>query len=202
MSAGKTTFASHPGNIRANLFLYLRYFPGPAILPVAIAIAGLGCPFIFGTNAWWVALAAVLAALVKLGSLFQRVRLQFMHGCLNPAIVLQTKPLLLAVYTDLTLRDENSFPVIKILLHPKLARDQFKVGDRCATVSLYAGYLDELKWRDFDPKLVNVATRDPALIANSIARLPEPEWFLLQQFLPHVPSKPGLYPVSNVQPQT
>src|SRR5690348_2030059 len=120
MSAGKTTFASHPGNISAHLLRYVRYFPGPTVLPITVGIAGLACPLIFGLKFWWVTIGAILLALARLGPFLSRARLQFRHGCLNPAVVLQSKPLMLAVYTDLMMRSDNSCPVVKIIHHPRL----------------------------------------------------------------------------------
>jgi hypothetical protein len=199
MSAGETTFASHPGNVRVNFLRYLRYFPWPAVIPVTFALAAFAWPLIVNVDQWWVVLAGIAAVVIQLGPIYWRARLQFMHGCLNPAIVLRTKPLLLAVYTDLSTSDDLSFPVIKVIRHPRLLSDRFKVGDRCVTVALYAGYEGRAKWDDFEPLLLNVATDDPAVISNSIARLPETDWFLLLEFLPRVPKppKPGLYPLTS-----
>ena len=200
MGAPETTFASHPGNIQINFIRYIRYFPFSVRTPAAAFLIGLSFLLFGGIEMIWLTACAICIAILKVAPLYARLRRHYRLGCLNPAIVLQSKPLLLAVYTELSNSEDRFVPIVKILRHPRLASDDFQVGARCATVSLYFGSLEKGQWDDFDPKLVNAATADQKTICRSVDRLDEGDWFILEEFVRGLreDARPGLYPVKHI----
>lgn len=200
MGAPETTFASHPGNIQISFLRYIRYFPFYVLTPAAALLIGSLFLLFGGIEMIWLTACAICIATLKAAPLYARMSRHYKLGCLNPAVVVQSKPLLLAVYTDLSNSDELFVPVVKILRHPRLGSDNFLIGARCATVSLYHGSLDNGQWDDFDPKLVNAATASEQLIRRSIDQLEQGDWFILEEFVRHLgqPLRPGLYPVKHI----
>jgi hypothetical protein len=202
VSAGETTFASIPGNIDLQFLRYIRYFPWAVAIPGGLALITIACAFVFGFKQPWTGLAAIglAAILAQLALLYRDGQTHFRHGCVNPAIVIRTNPLVIAVYSDLSTSDENFHPAVKVMRHPRLRSDQFQAGDRCATVSLYSGNFAKPKWKNFNPLLVNVATDDMEVVAISMARIPEDEWIILEDFIRRSasPIKCRLYPLDDI----
>lgn len=180
-----------PGNVRMNPLRYLRYFPTAIVIPGAFALATFAFPFLAGLSYWPVILVGIAAVVGQ----FVKPYRHFMYGTLSPAVVLQIKPLILAVYTDLSDNHRLSVPVVKIVRHPRLRSDRFAIGQRCVTVSLYQpydGFRERQKWKDFEPLLVSVATSDPAISSNALRCLPDDDWFMLEQFVLQLPKPPSL----------
>jgi len=103
---------------------------------------------------------------------------------------------MLAVFTDLTTGD-GEYPVIKILPHPVPRGTRYSVGDKCATVAMYSGSAEAEHWEDFDPIMIDCATRLPSAIENVLRSIPANEWSNLEEGLKSlpVPLKTGIYPL-------
>jgi len=129
-----------------------------------------------------------------------RVKLRFRFGCVNPSRIVSTAPFMLAVFTDLT-TGENEYPVIKILPHPIPRGTHYSVGDKCATVAMYNGSAEAEHWENFDPIMIDCATKIPSAIENVLRSMPSEEWSNLQEGLKNLPLplKTGIYPLSNVR---
>jgi hypothetical protein len=125
-----------------------------------------------------------------------RVRLRFRFGCVNPSQVVSTAPFMLAVFTDLTTGDGH-YPVIKILSHPVPRGTRYSVGDKCATVAMYSGSTEAEHWEDFDPIMIDCATRSSSAIENVLRSIPANEWSSLEEGLKTLPLplKAGIYPL-------
>jgi hypothetical protein len=186
------TVAGRPGGVRLQFLRYVQYFPlWPSILGGWLLGGTVIC--FWSLNGLWL----VLPAAALIGLYWSHLKSHFAKGCMNPAVVMETKPLLIGVYSDLS-NGDGSYPTIKLLRHPSRSSDRFNVGQRCLTVSLYEGRLDCRHWEDFSPKLVISATGDPSVLSVESVSIPEEDWNLLEQAIPTLPQpwKPGLYPIA------
>jgi Protein of unknown function (DUF3239) len=184
--------ASNPGQLSPNLFQYFLCFPTFSlvcfvIILLAAALAAL-VHFLF-------AVVAVLTALL-LGWYWFRVRIKFISGCVNPAVVVSEDPPLLAVGTDLACGSGVNWPVIKILAHPfgRMFGGPFREGDRVPTVALYYGE-DGPHWLDFEPVAAQCVTRNRDEIARMLESIDDAGWKVLELGLRQIPQplEPGQY---------
>jgi len=191
------SWASKPGNLSVELLWYVKHFPlWPTIFTVGLVAASAGA--ILSPLSW--AGAGLCLALNILFLL--RAKVRFRYGLVNPAIVVGESPLTLAVYTNLSTGD-GDYPVIKILRHPRPHGNiPVALGSKFATVAVYSGSTKAEHWENFDPVLVECATRDRLLIERTFYSIPDEKWGQFKQGLKdlHQPLKPGIYPVKRVQP--
>ena len=185
------SLASLEGGIHVRALVYAGHFPlWPSVLSASLLVgAGLCVKSM-------VALVIVLLALLSLWVYWSHVKAHFLRGCLNPGVVVSVEPFLVAVYTDLSTGD-GSYPVIKILRHPRPAGTSLRVGMRVATAALYSQPASDNHWADFNPKLNDSATSDREENRQALAKLPERDWDHFSEELSKLP-KPycvGLYPV-------
>jgi hypothetical protein len=191
------TTASLPGNVRVNPLRYARHFPTwPDILAGSVVLLAASAL----TNPAYIVLSFLM--LVVNGFYWYRVKEHFLHGCINPAVVVNTNPLLIAVSTDLT-TGWKPWPVIKILRHPlkSIAGRPPQVGMRLSTVALYqASLTDDSHWSNFQPIAVECVTTDAASIRHTMSQLGDDSWRELECKLRQVPQpwKPGLYHTPDV----
>jgi hypothetical protein len=191
--------ASLPGNVKASPLRYAMHFPKwPAILGGGLIVLAAAAVVTMST-------ALIILAFIMLainGLYWYRLKEHFLHGCINPAVVVSTNPLLIAVSTDLT-TGWKPWPVIKILRHPlkSIAGCPPQVGMRLSTVALYQpSQGDDSHWSDFHPVAVECVTTDPAAIQYTMSQLGEDGWRELENKLRQVPQpwKPGLYHTPDV----
>jgi len=185
------TEAARPGGVRLNLGQYVKYFPfWPGVFSAALAL-GAGLVLFRTLHGLWLAVPAAAAFLIYKSHLTAH----FSRGCTNPAIVLQSRPLLLAVYSDLS-TGSGSYPVIKVLHHPA-GGERLAPQTRCATISLYSGSTQSARWEDFTPRLMTAAHSDRRAMIAAMEYIPEEEWSLLERAVADLPKpwKPGLYPI-------
>ena len=95
------------------------------------------------------------------------VKNQFKKGCLNPAVVLDAKRGLVAVFTDLANQDRTQFPVVKIIRErlDLISTTPVDNGVRFAAVSMYDGTNESIakgRWNDFFPIVVDCLVDDRA----------------------------------------
>jgi len=183
--------ASNPGGVSVQPWRFATHFP---FWPVCFT------GFLFASAGWTVVRpsfwpAAALALILNL-LYWLRVRLRFRCGCVNPSQVVSTAPFLLAVFTDLTTGD-GDYPVIKILSHPIPRGTRYSAGDKCATVAMYSGSADAEHWEDFDPIMIDCATKLPSALENVFRSIPANEWSNLEEGLKSLPMpvKTGIYPL-------
>lgn len=184
------TVAGRPGGVRLQFLRYIQYFPfWPSVLGLWLLGGTVSC--LWSLHGLWLVLPGAALA----GLYWNHLKAHFAKGCTNPAVVLETKPLLIGVYSDLS-SGEGSYPAVKLLRHPSRSSDHLHVGQRCLTVSLYEGSLESRHWEDFNPKLMISATGDSSITSPIAASIPDEEWSLLEQAISKLPQpwKPGLYP--------
>lgn len=188
--------ASNPGHVQVNFLIWMRYYPKwPLILTTAL-IASLLVTAAF-RGAWALLFLAVLGANYIY---WKYVRACFINGCVNPAVVVSVRPLLIAVYTDLT-KGRGNYPAIKILPIPltRIAKRPPEVGMRLATIAFYVqGPNPDLPhWVDFTPFPTECATTDAAVNVRVLESISAEDWALLQAALATVPAprQAGLYPI-------
>ena len=189
--------ASNPGQIDLNYLRWVRLYP---LWPLLLA-GGLIGSFVL-TNI--VSTYFVILNIILLGINFlywRRMREHFLFGCVNPAVVVSLHPLLIAVYTDLSMTDRRQYPVVKIVPLPlkHMAGKLPEIGQQIATVALYNYNMDNETWywKDFSPFAVECATADQAVNERTLQSITEEEWSLLQASLATLaePYNPGLYPI-------
>lgn len=223
------TYASNPGNLNIDYLYWIRSFPSqpiqlilPIIALLALAIfidwifgaaildvlrkgktlehlpfALLGVAIFnifFGIGIWWF--------LKKLTFLAVYIREYFVYGCVNPSIIVASKPPLVAVFTDLR---TNIMPyyAIKILPQPLhwMKNGVPPLGTRLATVALYEGNINKGYWDNFHPIVIDCVTGNQADIQRVLESIPDWEWEQLEIGLDYMKTtKPGLYPIPSPNP--
>jgi hypothetical protein len=186
--------ASNPGALDVQPLAFACSFPRWPLLFSAAAIAGAAAAVLLHWAFWAIALVLLAAAFF----LWLRVEEHFLHGCVNPAVVVSTKPYRVAVYTDLT-KGWKPCPAIKVLDQPlaRMTGRPPREGDRLATVALYQRGAAPDHWVDFHPIVIDCVTRSRRDIARVFRSLSEEDWRLVEEGLQQVesPSRRGLYPL-------
>ncbi len=125
---------------------------------------------------------------------------KFLYGCINPAIVVSHSPYLVAVSTDLRIKN-MPYPVIKILEQPlnKIKSGIPPIQTRLVTVALYYGSYSRPHWDDFSPVVIDCVTNNKADIERTLARLDRENWSDLQDGLRQMKTHltPGLYFINS-----
>ena len=216
--------ASLPGHIEVSLLAWLRCLSPREYIPkLLLSVFFLGILLAVHpaspNQAQGLSILCGIFAAVSALSIFNKLGLErrrFSGGCLCSAVVVSLNPPLVAVSTDLSKVEGETWPVIKILPQPLYAvkGPQLQVGDRLPAVSLYhsgsamamsvreatglkTGDFDKPYWYDFALVIVQCITDDPAVVQNAMRRLSESGdvWTELQAGLAQVPQpyRPGLY---------
>ena len=205
-----TTYASLPGQVKVDLLVWMRCFPKQSLPGLACLGLVAALPIVFlvaaPAGAWGIAAFSSVLIAAQGHALWQKatkIKEQFRHGCTNPAWVVYVSPYLIAVYSDLGMREGDSWPVIKIVRMPleKVRGRRLRVGDRLPTVSLYYGFYSKPHWDDFDPIAVNCVTDDDRVVRDALWRLErrddEDAWGEMEKCWALVPEpmrhQPGLY---------
>ena len=141
----------------------------------------------------WVVTGKFFSDIVRL---LIHIREHFRYGCVNPAIVVSQTPPLIAVATDLRVRDKP-YPVVKILTQPlhQIRGGTPPIGTRLATVALYCDGGNPWHWVDFEPIVVNCVTDRQSDIDNVFRSIAQEDWTDLELGLQKVRNRyqPGLY---------
>lgn len=186
------TAASNPGMFRVSLLQYTRAYPKwPSIWFGGLAISLLLCV----VSLWFI----IIAAFFVFATWFycNRLKSQFVAGCVNPGIIVSLQPPLVAVYTDLT-KGGSEFPVVKIERHPirRMSTGVPEKGQKVTTVAFYESMEEELEhWTDFTPRLTACATGDRRVIQKQLKSVETEDWQHLKAAISQVPKPltPGLY---------
>ncbi len=136
------------------------------------------------------------------GFRWNHYRERFMYGDTNPAMVLDVRARLVAVYTDLDGRLEKRFPVVRIFVE-QLDRlpSPPKAGDTFAAVSLYGQDAQTAKtgrWSTFHPMVVDCVVGDSTKCEFRKAMIPDAQWKALELGLAQIPNqtRPGIYDIT------
>lgn len=225
-----STYASNPGRLRVSYLHWICSFPGKPvqlILPLAIlvGVAFLMNRVFFGAlfellhkgksldnvpgallgivifNVFfWLGISPLLEQLIFLAN---RIREHFLYGCVNPGIVVASKPPIVAVFTDLT-RGSVPHHAIKILPQPlkRIKGGAPPVGTKLAIVALYEGIAQKGHWDNFHPVVINCVTGNITDIKRIYRSIPDWEWQALEAGLRQIqtPQKPGLYFIPSNPP--
>jgi hypothetical protein len=181
-----TTVASNPGRLRVD---WKKYFAS-SVEGWSIYVIGILVPVVLliafardKIHPVFVIVGAALGLLYFLGIEVLAAKRQFWSGDVCPAVVISTRPYLIAVAADLT-TGKGSFPAIKIVKHYGLSRmtgGPPDLGDRLATVATYSGGLNASRWRDFKPVVVNCVTADTGEIDRIFRSIPDRDWEMLDR---------------------
>lgn len=222
-----STHASNPGGLRVNYLYWLRSFPSEPIALIIPLIILTGFAFLINyVFLWscfdvlllgkgWSSLPPALFGIAVMDAIFWftiaplrdrliflvvHIREWFLHGCINPAIVVCTNPPLVAVCTDLS-TGKIQHHAIKILPQPLrwMKNGVPPVGTRLASVALYQGSLQKNSWEDFHPIVVDCVTGNRADIKRVFQSINEAEWQTLEVGINYLRTKkPGLYSIPFV----
>ncbi len=196
-----STRAANPGGLRVNYFYWLRSFPLEPIALIIPLVIFTGFAFLINyvflwaffdllrTGKGWSSLPPALVGIAVMDAIFWftiaplrdrlvflvvHIREWFLHGCVNPAIVICTNPPLVAVCTDLS-TGKIQHHAIKILPQPlRWTKNGVPpVGTRLASVALYQGSLEKSSWEDFHPIVVDCVTGNRADIKRVFQSISE-----------------------------
>lgn len=194
------TRASNPGRLKIELWRWLHTLSARQFAYVVMFLCLIPLGFLMEMWDDWTFKAAFLFPAVTVPGFYWRAREHFLHGDVNPAVVVSLRPPLLAVSADLS-AGRGAFPVIKVLPHrfKTMTGAPFQVGDRLATVALYEGTGANGVWENFHPVATNAVTSNGVDISRVFASIPDDEWQQLKYGLKQIqsPPKPGLYPVDS-----
>lgn len=186
--------ASNPGKLRVNVLHWYSNYPlWPTIWLV---------PFVLSLGLAVVVHAVFWVPTILLGAMnwlyWQRVREHFRCGCALPGVVVSVDPMLIAVYTDLTM-GHGSYPAIKIIEKSLATINgvEPKPGITLPLVALYHQNPthDIPHWANFDPRPVQCATKNVSQIKRILSTFDSDDWAEFRRDLAQVPRpyEPGLY---------
>lgn len=191
------SFASNPANMSFNPLLWVCcYTKWPLIWLIGFVL--------FSTlsmlSCWGYAVPASFFALANF-LYWRQVKARYKFGCVLPAVIVSSNPLLLAIYTDLS-KGIGSYPAIRIqplnILSPKL----YGVGRKLPVAALYSDGRDVSSplWESFDPRPIGCATTNQAYIEKKLQSIPGEGWVALCENIKKIPSpyKSGLYYINNL----
>ena len=181
--------ASDPARVQVE---YLRWFIHYPTWPL-IWLGLLACAVALGVWNWWLTPFALFAAAMNYWY-WQRVRIHFRDGCVLPGVVVSLEPLLFAYATDMSL-GTGEYPAVKIVRGSRAALNaEAKVGARLVGVAWYGTSDRQLPyWEDVDPRPIETATSDPAVLAAVCETVTEEDYAQLEQWRTHCPQQPGLF---------
>lgn len=192
MTLESRSVASNPGRLKMQLGKYLTCYPWESLLILCVGtLAGcVAIPFLKAPATPVIAIAAGAAGglLIAVYRLIQRKE-QFWHGCTCPAVVISTKPPLIAAAADLATTSRGYHPAIKIIRQPlsKMTGGPADKGMRLATVAVYQGNPESAHWSNFHPQVVNCATTNERDIERVLESIPQEEWDMLDLGLDQLP---------------
>lgn len=184
--------ASNPGMLRVSYWRHFLAYPKWALI---WHFGFLGSVALTVLHPAFVLLIAFFGfAIVKY---WQRVKTQFIAGCVNPALILSVNPPLIAVGTDLR-QSANSYLVVKVLAAPihRMVDGPPSEKQRIATASFYGGAEEELdRWTDFYPKIAASVTSDSREVKRMLRSIEKEDWDELAEGILQMPQppEPGLY---------
>jgi hypothetical protein len=187
-----STFASNPGNVSLNPFIYIMSFPKWGLILASVFFLFL---VLLQYSLFFLLLLAVAILFNWVYWINRKEHFQF--GDSNPGIVIQTNPTLVAVATDLRKAD-GKYPVVKII---KVPLKKFKKGCTVGTVALYQRGQDDSAphWADFNPIVIDCATNNSVEIENAIKSYTQEQFSDLDNGISQLtePYREGLYKVHN-----
>jgi len=118
----------------------------------------------------------------------------FEHGCLNPAIIVDSSACMVAVFTSLTAVGNKPTPVVKIMRERLDLIDRSRVfdGSKFAAASVYSRTQQSWArgvWSDFFPIIVDCLVDEPESCENATARIKPLGWQALELGLRKVPNR-------------
>ena len=189
------TLASNPGHVAVNKLKYISSYPkwfwiwhGGLLLSLALCFVSL----LFVLGVMFFAFCCYMY--------WKRITTQFRSGCTNPAQVISIDPPLVATMTNLT-KGLIDADVIKICPEPlgKFSTGMPALGQKLATIALYEDDFcdDSGHWSSFDPRRVNLVTKDVSAIGRVVASVEQKSWQELSAGLAQLsqPYQPGHYRV-------
>lgn len=179
-----SALASNPGGISVDVLCWIRHYPKWPMIFLGALVLGVVLANWLHASMWLL----VGLVLVKGWLYWQRVSEHFKYGCITPAVVISSNPLIIAVSTDLT-KGSDEYPAIKIIeVSIGLVNGEApKIGKKLVVISLYGGSDDLPYWEDFDPQLIDCATNDADIIQAAMESIEDYEWQDLKSGLKQVP---------------
>ncbi len=195
--------AAFPAELRVSPFVIAQNYPA-LIVDVLLFIASLLLFFVLALSAQGACLIPLFFMAypaLKIYARYRRLSYHFRIGCIVPAVVVQSQPLMLAAWTDLSTNQTDEFPVVKIWptsLPPGQSRS---LGSHVACVAVYYGSNGSRKWDSFSPIPARMVTRDNGALKRLEESLPNEFWLTLNEGIREIlPLAPGTYPVqANVK---
>jgi hypothetical protein len=195
LTMSNSAAASNPGRLRIQWGKYFACYLWEPVFTLIAGGIGIVVAVVFGKGQVAPMVAITIGVVAVLGmvgwQLLQRYE-HFRHGCVCPAMVIATKPYLIAVASDLTTTEGASYPAIKIMKQPlgKMTGGPPEIGMRLATVATYRGDPNSAHWSDFEPLAVNCVTADEQAIARVFNSITQEEWDDLDHGVQQIPKRP------------
>lgn len=141
--------ASNPGKLRVSMLNFLRYYLFG--FPLHLKIYAGVCLFVV---VFYQITGLIPVTILYSFFLYYQIahyNQYFILGNICPSIVISIKPLVIAVYTDLS-KMGGGYPVLKVttIIDNKKSRIK-KVGDIIPTIACYCASGNNIHWLDFDP---------------------------------------------------
>jgi len=187
------TIASNPAQARISHLRYARHYPK---WPLIWTFALLGCALlVFQLSVWFAFLLLPLFACELLH--WMRVDNHFFNGDVNPGVIIQLNPTLIAVATDLR-KGIGNYPAIKIIRTNlrRINNEPPTMGRALPTVALYFSIPNDKSphWASFDPRPLESATADQNTLKRWMETFTVEQIAALYASIALLPSnEPGLY---------
>lgn len=189
-------YAPNAANVKLGPRVWLKYFPGD-VMPAVIAGVFV-IPAVMHHPAWLL-LSAVFALRLVVSS--ARLMEHFKLGEAKPAIVVSTRPCLIAVEHQF---DDKGQPrrfvkIVRIKLS-SIGGRPIELGEHMATAILLQPTSSFLPQFNFFPLPLEYATQDAEKIRKIKDRFHTTEWESLKEAIENVkkPFKPGIYEVPPI----
>jgi hypothetical protein len=184
--------ASIPGGIQIQFLRLLRFRPALmawTLFAVALLVAAAGIALAAGPKSRGMAVVpAVVGAVVLLRVVPPRLaldRMRFAQGMLLPAVVMDTRPVRLAILSDMGKGDGRRYDVAALRAFPgAMFGGELKPGDRVPVCAVYSPGRSRAGaaaayWMEFRPEPVQCATGDAGVVREALGRIPAQEWSAL-----------------------
>lgn len=191
--SGSSSAASNPGMMKVSYWRHFLAYPKWAVIWHLLLVCSIGLVFVS-----WFCFPLVLLFLWATRMYWNRVKTQFIAGCVNPAMILSVSPPLIAVHTNLTQDGSDEWNVVKVMAAPihRMISGVPVQGDRLATVSFYESMSDKADhWTDFQPKPAACVASNPDDPQRILHGIEKDDWREFKDDLRQVPKPytPGLY---------
>ena len=199
--------ASNPARVTVNPLVWVRHYKAAPLILAALLVLSVVAFFVITLDEDSPKLAARLKLLPVLFGIVNvlywvGVAGSGRKGNVNPGVVLQTEPMLIAILADMG-KSGTPYYALKIIKQPVYGQDGklLPPGSKLATAAEYGDTNSNKnpdRWGNLNPIPVPCFTNDAATLNRVMATIDDEEWELLDNALREVPERePGIYFLSS-----